>query len=130
MTRHERDERGVTAILVGVLAIFLVGIAAFTVDAGAAFVSNRNLQRAADAGALAGAQTLTEYTGTCNNVASNTTATTAAHARAVAIARENYPDASWGETEFTVRCDPELRVLLVEFGNQGTTEAVFAPIFD
>ena len=130
MTRRERDERGVTAVLVGVLAVFLIGLSAFTVDAGAAYVSNRNLQRAADAGALAGAQALTEYPGDCYSVGSNTTATTAAHNAAVAVAQENYPDESWAETEFSVTCDPDLRVLLVEFGNQGTTPAVFAPIFE
>jgi hypothetical protein len=126
---RDRDERGATAIVVGILSVFLVGISAFTVDMGAAFVSNRNLQRAADAGALAGAQALTQYSGDCYSVSSNTTALTAAHTAAVDVAQENYPEASWSETAFDVRCDPDLRVLIVEFGNQGTTDAVFAPIF-
>jgi hypothetical protein len=127
--RRDRDESGATAIVVGLLAIFLIGLSAFTVDAGAAFVSNRNLQRAADAGALAAAQELTQYSGTCNHVISNSSALTAAHQRAVDVAQDNYDDASWGETDFDVRCDPDLKVLIVEFGNEGTTDAVFAPIF-
>jgi hypothetical protein len=130
MTRHNRDESGATAVIVGILALFLVGMSAFTIDAGSAFVSNRNLQRAADAGALAGAQALTQFPGSCESVASSSTAKTAAHDAAVDRARENYPDASWTETDFDVRCDPALKVLIVEFANEGTTEAVFAPIFD
>jgi hypothetical protein len=129
LSNRDREERGATAIVFGILAVFLVGLAAFTVDAGAAFVSNRNLQRAADAGALAGAQALTQFPGDCYSVSSSTTARTAAHDAAVATAQENYPDASWSETDFDVRCDPELKVLIVEFGNQGTTDAVFAPVF-
>lgn len=130
MTRHRRDESGATAVIVGILALFLVGISAFTIDAGSAFVSNRNLQRAADAGALAGAQALTQFPGSCESVASSSTARIAAHDAAVARAQENYPDPSWTETDFDVKCDPALKVLIVEFANEGTTEAVFAPIFD
>jgi hypothetical protein len=130
MNGRERDERGVTAVLVGILAVFLVGVAAFTVDAGAAFVSNRNLQRAADAGALAAAQHLTQFPGTCNNIVSNSTALQDAHDRAIEVAQANYKDVSWTETDvWDVRCDPELRVLEVIFGNEGTTQAAIAPVF-
>jgi Flp pilus assembly protein TadG len=130
MTRRERTDEGATAVLVGILALFLVGLSAFTIDAGSAFVSNRNLQRAADAGALAGAQALTQFPGKCESVAGSTAARTAAHNAAVDRAQENYPDASWNETHFDVKCDPDLKVLLVEFANEGTTDAVFAPVFD
>lgn len=130
MTTRERDDNGATAVLVGILALFLVGLSAFTIDAGSAFVSNRNLQRAADAGALAGAQALTQFPGSCESVAGSTAARTAAHDAAVLRAQENYPDESWTETHFDVKCDPDLKVLLVEFANEGTTDAVFAPVFD
>ena len=129
LSREGRDDSGATAILVGVMAVFLVGLSAFTVDAGAAFVSNRNLQRAADAGALAGAQALTKFPGTCEQVASSSTARTAAFNAAVAVAQDNYADDSWSQTDFDVKCDPDLKVLLVEFANQGTTDALFAPVF-
>jgi hypothetical protein len=126
-----RDERGATAILVALLTVFLVGMSAFTIDLGASYVSNRNLQKAADAGALAGAQALTQYPGTCEQVRSNTAAVTAAHQAAIGIARKNYPDASWTEdgTRWSVACDPELRVLRVTFANSGVTPARFAPVF-
>lgn len=126
-----RDEEGAVAVLVALLAVFLVGISAFTVDLGAAYVSNRNLQKAADAGALAGAQALTQFKGSCETVRSNSTAVTAAHQVAINVAKLNYPDASWTEdsTRWEVKCDPRLKVLLVSFGNSGTTAARFSGVF-
>ena len=129
--KEPRDDRGAVAILVGLLAVFLIGLSAFTVDLGAAYVSNRNLQKAADAGALAGAQALTTYPGSCDNIRSNSTAVTAAHNAAIAIAKKNYPDASWTEdtTKWSVACDPKLKVVNVTFGNTGTTSARFSGVF-
>lgn len=129
-TSESHDERGAVAVLVALLAVFIVGLSAFTVDLGAAYVSNRNLQKAADAGALAGAQVLTKATGTCNSVASNSTLVATAHQAAIDVAKKNYPHASWAEdASWAVRCDPRLRVLLVNFGNSGTTEARFTGVF-
>lgn len=130
-SREPRDERGATAVLVALLAVFLVGISAFTVDLGQAYVSNRNLQKAADAGALAGAQALTKFPGTCDAVRSNSAAVTVAHQAAIAIAKKNYPDVSWTEdsAKWKVACDPKLKVVTVTFGNSGTTKANFAGVF-
>ena len=125
-----RDERGATAVLVGILAVFLVGLSAFTVDLGAAYVSNRNLQKAADAGALAAAQALTKIPGSCNDVLSNSVAVTLAHQAAINVAKKNYPDGSWTEDgTWNVACDPKLKVVTVKFGNTGTTDARFAGVF-
>ena len=49
---RQQDDRGATAVLVGLLATFLLGISAFTVDFGIAFANTRQLQTAADAAAL------------------------------------------------------------------------------
>lgn len=128
--RPARDESGAVAILVGLLAVFLIGLSAFTVDLGAAYVSNRNLQKAADAGALAGAQALTQYKGTCNSIVSNSVAVAAAHQAAIDVAKKNYPHVSWAEdASWAVKCDPKLKVLLVTFGNSGTTEARLSGVF-
>ena len=56
---------------------------------------------------------------------------TEAHAAAIAVAKKNYPDASWTEdtTRWRVKCDPKLKVLLVQFANTGTTKSNFAPVF-
>ena len=128
--RH--DERGAVAVLVAILAVFLIGLSAFTVDLGAAYVSKRNLQKAADAGALAAAQVLTAYPGTCDQIRSNSTAVQKAHDRAIEIAQLNYPDDSWTEesARWSVTCDPNLKVVLVKFGNSGTTPTRLAGVFD
>lgn len=124
-----RDDRGAVALLVAILAVFLIGLSAFVVDLGSAYVSNRNLQKAADAGALAGAQSLSKATGTCDSVRTNSVAVTAAKAVAVQVAKSNYPDASWTETTWEVKCDPAGKSLLVKLGNSGTTVTRFAGVF-
>ncbi|MCF6377282.1 pilus assembly protein TadG-related protein [Nocardioides KLBMP 9356] len=125
-----RDDRGATAVLVGILSVFLIGLSAFTVDLGAAYVSNRNLQKAADAGALAAAQSLTKVPGTCNAVLSNSVEVGKAHALAISVAKKNYPSSTWAEDgTWKVACDPKLKVVTVQFGNKGTTDAGFAGVF-
>jgi len=54
------DQRGAILVLVAVLATVLIGITALAVDIGHLMVVNNELQNAADAGALAGAQALYE----------------------------------------------------------------------
>jgi hypothetical protein len=58
--RHQ--ERGAVAILVTLLAVILVGIAAFAVDLSNAFVRTRDVQRQADFAALAGGAELGNQT--------------------------------------------------------------------
>lgn len=123
------EDGGAVAVLVAILAVFLIGLSAFTVDMGAAYVSNRNLQKAADAGALAGAQSLSKVPGSCNSIRSNSAAVAAAKAVAVQVAKKNYPDVSWTETAWDVRCDAASKSLLVKLGNQGTTTTRFAGVF-
>ena len=72
--RNKRDERGATMVVIAFISIVLIGISGFTIDLGAAYVSKRNLQKATDAGALAAAQVLTTYTGTCPQVRDNSVA--------------------------------------------------------
>jgi len=50
------SERGAVAIIVGILAVLLAGMAAFAVDVGALFNERRQVQAAADTGALSGSQ--------------------------------------------------------------------------
>ena len=115
------DEKGAVAVLVGILAVFLIGLSAFTIDLGSAYVSNRNLQKAADAGALAGAQSLSKVPGTCNSIRSNSAEVAKAKAIAVEVAKRNYPDGVWTETTWQVTCDAASKSLLVELGDSGTT---------
>lgn len=54
-----KNERGVSAVIVGVFILFVgIGIAAFAIDFGYRHVAQNELQNAADAGALAGARAL------------------------------------------------------------------------
>lgn len=53
-----RKQRGVSAVLVGLILAVLVGFGALALDIGYLFVSRGKLQNAADAAALAGANTI------------------------------------------------------------------------
>ncbi|HSN05775.1 MAG TPA: pilus assembly protein TadG-related protein, partial [Candidatus Angelobacter sp.] len=50
---RDRGDRGAVAILVAIMAVLLVGMAAFAVDFGMAYANKTSLQKAADAAALA-----------------------------------------------------------------------------
>jgi hypothetical protein len=52
------EQRGAVLVLMAVLLIVLIGVAALAIDLGHLFVVKNELQNAADAGALAGAQAL------------------------------------------------------------------------
>lgn len=70
------NQRGVTAIVVGITLAMLVGFGALAVDIGHLCVAHNELQNAADAGALAGARFL--YNGTAVNTGANQIASDAA----------------------------------------------------
>ena len=57
--------RAVVAVQVGVFAMVLVGFAALTIDVGAMYNAKADLQRTADAAALAAAGRLSEYDDEC-----------------------------------------------------------------
>ena len=65
--RSRRDERGLTLVLVALMASVLMMFVAFAVDVGGAFNQRRSAQSAVDAGALGGAQDLPSYSATDNN---------------------------------------------------------------
>lgn len=58
ITRALSDDSGVTAVVVAVLIVVLLGLGAFFIDTGALYSERRSLQGAADAGALAGVHEL------------------------------------------------------------------------
>lgn len=62
-----KDKRGVTVILIALLIAIFIGVAAFAIDIGHRHVASNELQNAADAGALAGAQFLYKNDGTVNS---------------------------------------------------------------
>jgi hypothetical protein len=56
-------ERGAVGVLVAVMMLVLIGVGAIAVDVGQVYAERAELQNAADAGALAGAQICSETTG-------------------------------------------------------------------
>lgn len=54
--RWMNDERGATAVIIAVLAVVLLGLTAFALDAGAMYAERRELQSSADAAVLAVAE--------------------------------------------------------------------------
>lgn len=122
---NRRDEKGATAVLVALLAIALIGISGFTVDFAQAYVSKRNLQKATDAGALAGAQALTQFPGRCEAVRDNPVAVAAARAAAREYGEANYDGTkdtyASTELEFDIDCDRTPGVLIVKYGLSGDT---------
>ena len=69
-----KDQRGVTAIIVGLVMFMLLGFAALAIDLTHLYVVRNELQNAADAGALAGARDLYLNDGTAVNPGANQTA--------------------------------------------------------
>ncbi len=53
--RRTRDERGVTAVIVGLVAVTMLGLSGFVADLGLAYANKRATQTAADAAALGAA---------------------------------------------------------------------------
>jgi hypothetical protein len=78
--RSAMNQRGVTAILVALLLVVLVGFTALAIDVGHLVLARNELKNAADAGALAGARFLYTDDGTAVNDGANQIAYEAATA--------------------------------------------------
>ena len=76
--RSAMNQRGVTAILVALLLVVLVGFTALAIDIGHLVLARNELQNAADAGALAGARFLYNEDGTAVKPEANQIARNAA----------------------------------------------------
>ncbi len=86
------EESGAIAIISALLAVVIFGMAAFVVDFGIAYNSKRQLQTAADAGALAAAQVYKSQTGVpCATLLGNLTLKAQAQAAADKWAELNRP---------------------------------------
>lgn len=101
-----RDERGATAVLAITLAFVLLGVSAFTVDFGRAYLSKRQLQNAADAGALAAASHYATQSGECSTMTGGAVGIAnknAARGKAAAIIADSRPG-STTIAQFDVEC--------------------------
>lgn len=100
LTRAGRDDSGAIAILVALLAVVLIGMAAFAVDLGNAYAVKRKLSVGADSAALSAAtaasKALSVGSATCNTgtgqispASLQTSAQAAARAEAVRVMGQN-----------------------------------------
>jgi Flp pilus assembly protein TadG len=85
-----QNERGVSIMIIAVGMIFVLGMAGLGVDLASLYVGRTQAQRAADAGALAGAQALVQNS--CTSSSGSTISATCqaiAKQRAIAVANQN-----------------------------------------
>ena len=60
LSRHRPDERGQTILLVAISLVSLLAMAALAIDIVTLYVARSEIQRAADAAALAGAKAVAD----------------------------------------------------------------------
>ncbi|HEV2246800.1 MAG TPA: Tad domain-containing protein [Terriglobia bacterium] len=119
--KHQRrpNERGVSILLISVGMVFVLGMAGLGVDLASLYVGRSQAQRAADAGALAGAQDL--VTLGCTSAGGtdiSTTCQSSARQRAEAVANANLiagisPAITDADVTFpsTSTTDPQIKVV-------------------
>ena len=91
-----KSERGVSAVLIGILLFVIIGFAALALDLSHLFVAQNELKNSADAGALAGARFLYNDEGTSVNTGANQIA----YDGAIANISENVPvEVNWTDGE-------------------------------
>lgn len=126
-----KNQNGVSAIIVAICMVMLVGFMALAIDVGHLYVAHNELQNAADAGALAGARYLYNDEGTSVNVGANQIAYNAATANlseqvAVEvnwISGANGPDVQRGHWSFATRTfTPNSSTAPVDLWNASTEE--------
>ncbi|MBE9582558.1 MAG: hypothetical protein IMF18_13215, partial [Proteobacteria bacterium] len=120
-----RNQRGATAILVGLCLFSFIGFGALAVDIGHLCVARNELQNAADAGALAGARFLYNEDGTAVNAGANQIAHDAATANMSELApvEVNGGDVQRGHWSFATRTfTPNDTLLPVDLWNVSTDE--------
>lgn len=122
-----RDDRGAVAVLVAFLAVTLVGLAAFAVDAGSGYAAKRQISHAADAAALGGAGKLTDYDGDCTTISGNATAVNDARNTADSYLTRNRNNTT--RTGFSVSCSSDNKSVDVYVADHGTVQGVLSGVF-
>jgi len=133
---RQRTERGAVALLVGLLSVVLLGISAFTVDFGMAYVTKRQLSSASDAASLAADLVYkSNYKGLCtvpgndpnNPSAANANVRASAEAAADDLFTQNYPSGSSADGSITnVSCNGT--GVQVTYTASGQSSSPFGPL--
>jgi Flp pilus assembly protein TadG len=130
LVRPGRDD-GAVAVLVAVLAVVLVGMAAFAVDFGNAYAVKRQLSVAADADALAAGQAVNQLLPAgsgCNpSILDSIGATSVATAAAITSNTANDPSGQSTVDSVTVDCDNT--AVTVTVANSRVLQSIFGGIF-
>ena len=126
--RARGPERGVTAVVVGLMSTVIFGIAVFSVDFGMSYANTRQLQTASDAAALAAAAKYADIPGTCAQMMATATAT-GRDAQAVTAGDTLREQNRSGATRigYSVTCAGGR--LNVTYSSQGATPSFFGGIF-
>jgi Putative Flp pilus-assembly TadE/G-like len=134
LNRRSHDDHGAVAIIVAILAVVLFGLAAFSVDFGLAYTSKRNLQKGADAAALASASEIIKLarpTDTCAAIAARYTSD-AAFRTALQKVADDYSRANRSSATrlgMEVRCSADSKRVEVLYRAGGTTPRLFGGLF-
>lgn len=124
--RGHSKERGAVAVIVACLSVALIGISAFTIDFGMAYVNKRQLQVASDAAALGAAAVFGNATGTCAAKVANADLVASAQATADSLRDQNRPSATG---TMTASCTPDGKGVQVTYSSTGSTPSVTGKIF-
>lgn len=111
MSARRHDERGATAILVGVMAVLLFSVAALAVDLGSAWSRKRDVQRQVDLSALGAGYLLPMTIGNESVIAAEVAEFLNAQANEVA-----------GQAEAEAEGDPEVLVTSAQLLNGDTAD--------
>jgi hypothetical protein len=126
---RRRDESGAVAVLVGLLAVFLVGMMVFVADFGMAYANKRQTQTAADAAALGAAVIFSQQAGaSCDGirVAGDAAANAEANAK-VGENDDNMPNPATLD-DYNTECRPDVG-LVVETTAGTTSPSFFGGLF-
>lgn len=119
-------DEGAVAVIVALLAVVIIGIAAFTTDFGASYAAKRELQNSADAASLAAAKQFALTGGTCATLTSNTALMNSAEAAA-----DNYRESNRAgstQDEYVVECNADGN-LEVSYTAGGVSPRLLGAIF-
>ena len=132
---QDPHDRGAVAVIVALMAVVLVGMAAFAVDFGVAYANKTSLQKAADAAALGAAGKIIRLVSSsddCTAISAMWSGNTGGFQTTVqstadTIAVQNTPIST--RTGMDVKCSTDGKRVEVSYSNTGSTSSIFGGLF-
>jgi Flp pilus assembly protein TadG len=122
--RRLSDEEGAVAVIVAIVMMLLVGIAALAIDVGNLYWERRQLQNAADAGALAAAQDLVDGEGDATAYATARQYADANNSRGAFVRPASDPDPGFVVEPNSVTVTARTGA----YASEGTLDSLFAGV--